>query len=279
MACEGGGQFFDYSSGTAPDYSQITLPTTYMSFNLVDYYANNRNADWYKGVLVPDSDGYGLPDSLARQLGYIPGIQTYTGISNWTHYQVSQTLVSEGQCLKAGAACNVATQVKAVCGTMPAGGWPDTDNDGLNDCEELLVGSDPLQFDSNADMLPDGFEASKGIQFNTSAQPCWSMDEDEDGVDDCNEAKNNTPPTVANASVIDLHPYQYSFSLISESATQQCYKIQVSNVTTLSPTDTIEFMGIEQPNVFQSAFILKKASKPASQAVNGTLNFSSGDFQ
>ncbi|PSQ17174.1 hypothetical protein BRD00_08230 [Halobacteriales archaeon QS_8_69_26] len=67
---------------------------------------------------------------------------------------------------------------------------PDTDNDGLNDSEELAIGTDPLSSDTDEDFLDDGDEVQP--PFNTDP---LDPDTDGDGVLDGNEtyttAKHN----------------------------------------------------------------------------------------
>ena len=54
----------------------------------------------------------------------------------------------------------------------------DRDLDGLNECEELLMGTDPSLSDSDGDNLPDGVELRRGTDHlnHDSAE-----DFDEDG--------------------------------------------------------------------------------------------------
>ena len=65
---------------------------------------------------------------------------------------------------------------------------PDTDDDGLNDGDEVKVhGTDPLDADSDDDGLPDGYEVEHGTNP-------LDADSDDDGLSDLDEANRGTNP-------------------------------------------------------------------------------------
>jgi Concanavalin A-like lectin/glucanases superfamily/Bacterial TSP3 repeat len=71
----------------------------------------------------------------------------------------------------------------------------DFDDDELSDIQEFQLGTDPNNFDTDGDTLPDGFEVINGLNpLVGSASP--TIDTDNDGVTDFNEWLNGTNPLV-----------------------------------------------------------------------------------
>ena len=71
-------------------------------------------------------------------------------------------------------------------GTNPSDA--DSDDDGINDGDELIIGTDPNDADSDDDGITDGDEISQGTDPTND-------DTDGDGVSDFNEIENGTDPT------------------------------------------------------------------------------------
>ena len=67
----------------------------------------------------------------------------------------------------------------------------DRDFDGLNECEERLMGTDPSLSDTDGDNLPDGVELRRGTDH---LNPDSAADFDEDGVSNGDEIKEGTDP-------------------------------------------------------------------------------------
>ncbi|MEX0785492.1 MAG: hypothetical protein WD939_02535, partial [Dehalococcoidia bacterium] len=67
-------------------------------------------------------------------------------------------------------------------------GCPDADADGLTDCVESFVGTDPALADTDGDALPDGYERS------TDGCDALRFDEDGDGVGALDEVLAGTNP-------------------------------------------------------------------------------------
>lgn len=67
----------------------------------------------------------------------------------------------------------------------------DTDQDGINDRDEIDLGTDPSNADSDGDGLPDGLELSGGTNP-------LNPDSDGDGLDDGDEVDAGTDPRSAN---------------------------------------------------------------------------------
>lgn len=111
----------------------FTQMQTSNAFSLKDFYVVNLNVrvDKY-GQLAIDSDGDGLFDYEE------PENERYTARSN-------------GYCLDV---------ITKYYGCLTQGCDPnlDLDGDGLNECEERTLGTDPYDFDTDGDGIPDGLE-------------------------------------------------------------------------------------------------------------------------
>jgi Bacterial TSP3 repeat len=83
---------------------------------------------------------------------------------------------------------------------------PDSDNDGLTDSEEALLGTDPNQPDSDSDGLSDGDEV------NIYATLPLETDSDSDGMDDFYEVTYSLNPNDASDANIDADGDSYSNS-------------------------------------------------------------------
>jgi hypothetical protein len=80
------------------------------------------------------------------------------------------------------------------------------DKDQLNDCEEMLLGTDPSLPDSDGDALPDWLEVSFGTDY---LHPDALSDSDWDGVSNGDESRNHTDPRSSDATSHLGNAYRY----------------------------------------------------------------------
>lgn len=78
---------------------------------------------------------------------------------------------------------------------IPNGGDPDSDNDGVDDGEELTLGTDPVGADSDRDLIPDGVEVEWGLNPLDGTDAV--LDPDGDGLTNSQEHYRRTDPLVA----------------------------------------------------------------------------------
>ncbi len=107
-----------------------------------------------------DSDGDGLSDMIEARVGFING-------------EIDRPVVCDDLFMFEGLA------------------ELDRDFDGLNECEERLMGTSPSLSDSDGDNLPDGLEVIRGTDH---LNPDSAQDFDEDGVSNGDELKEGTDP-------------------------------------------------------------------------------------
>ena len=142
--------------------------------------AVNLSAAPRVGGLEPDSDLDGLSDEEERRQGTDPLSRDTDGDG-----------VHDGVEAKLGLSPDV-LDVPEVCASLSEALWRlDRDLDGLNECEERLVGSDPSLTDSDGDDLPDGLELSRGTDHLNADS---ALDFDEDGVPNGDEVREGSDP-------------------------------------------------------------------------------------
>ena len=132
--------------------------------------------------LEPDSDRDGLSDSEEQSLGADP-----------TQPDTDGDGINDLIEVKVGYQVNVPDR-PVVCESLyldPSTFTRDRDFDGLNECEERLIGTNPSLIDSDGDGLPDGVELARGTDY---LNPDSSEDFDEDGVTNGDEVREGTDP-------------------------------------------------------------------------------------
>lgn len=117
-----------------------------------DHFVYNAAASFNGTTWTTDSDYDGLPDSFEQDAKNYAVYGT-----NWLFADTLGNNYSD--LLK--VRMNLAAAQQA---SMPICNNPgiDTDGDGLTDCEEILLGTDPTQADHDLDGIPDGLELRYG---------------------------------------------------------------------------------------------------------------------
>jgi hypothetical protein len=119
-------------------------------------------------------------------------------------------------------------------GCPPALRGVDSDCDGLNDCDEQIIGTNSTLIDSDNDGIPDSIEWQLGTQ--PSAQD-MDEDPDSDGLSNRNEVRLHTDPLLADTATLGVNGYRYVLEEdgpVDEQG-RQCYRFRVENVS-LVPT-------------------------------------------
>ncbi|MAD60787.1 MAG: hypothetical protein CMH49_04615 [Myxococcales bacterium] len=123
----------------------------------------NGNGEVDEGESDPrlkDSDGDGIGDMIEARVGFVNG-------------EIDQPIVCDDLFMFEGLL------------------ELDRDFDGLNECEERLMGTSPSLSDSDGDNLPDGLEVIRGTDHLNADS---AEDFDEDGVSNGDELKEGTDP-------------------------------------------------------------------------------------
>jgi hypothetical protein len=246
MATAGNGQYLQFGSGQGITYQAFAPVLQSPRAILGDIFVENKNAVWWDdGRLLLDSDGDGLPDEIERKLGSNPLVADSdgNGISDLVEYRMTGQPCADAKCNPAlRNNYSICDGLSPVVGNGNTRTFPDSDSDGLNDCEEFLLKSDRFNFSSNNDFIPDFLAFKSNISFlpgigNTNANSTA------DGLSNYAKLKLGMPigidpPANFVSRTTDLEP---------EDSTDgsNCYHLVVSKVAVLGPNNTIR-MYVEQ---------------------------------
>jgi hypothetical protein len=161
----------------------------------------------------------------------------------------------------------------------------DKDGDGLLDCEEAGLGSNPENPDSNKDFIPDGLAFKLGLNVVLQADPnnptnnAFTNDSDDDGVSDGEEIQNNTHPLIPNHQMPGIRPLIFTKSAQFDQTKQQtCFKVDLEDLgaTSTQGRDVFTYWRWEVETVNTGELFLLRADK---QMENGTIEILNEDFK
>jgi hypothetical protein len=172
-------------------------------FDLRELAVWNANAILRNGAPAPDSDGDGLTDAEEAVLHTSP-VKADTdgdGVGDKIEHVLQYT----------GSEFNPLVFGKFTeCSTLKLP-FPDTDQDGLNDCEEAVEGTSAYLQDTDQDGLPDGLEVLRGV-FPLVDDRLY--DTDGDGMKNGLELEQGTDPNVNDSAAAVT--YAYSLSVVAD---------------------------------------------------------------
>jgi len=226
MSLATGGRYERFEHADLFNLSRIDFRSTQQRFLLKEFVAVNRNSLATENGLVPDSDADGLSDAEEDVLGLDPLNPDTDGdfFNDRLEYQF-QTLGFNPNGLP------TEPDLPPTCEDPTV----DADGDGLRDCEEDLLATDPTLFDTDADGFPDWLE----FRMGTNAIFRDSLDDiDIDGAPNGVELRSNTDPLSNDARVRASLAYRYRVIDLGPTQDQrQCYNLRVSNITLLDTRD------------------------------------------
>ncbi len=187
----------------------------------------NRNARATKNGLEVDSDGDGLTDAEELLLGTDP-----------TNPDTDGDGISDGVEVRLSA-LGLDPKVPNVIPNCTAEELvTDTDGDGLTDCEEKLLGTDPSLVDTDADGMPDLVEFLQGTNY---LKPDASLDYDGDGTTNLNEMLIHSDPWSSDLTLQSDLGYRTRLDAIpaqaGDPAGQECVSLRVANVSLVHTLD------------------------------------------
>jgi hypothetical protein len=168
-------------------------------FNLREFVVWNANAILRNGVPEPDSDGDGLTDEEEKQIGTDPTNPDTDG--DGVGDKIEYSLMYKGSVFdpKVPAKFPECSNIKRP--------FPDSDGDGLNDCEEAVEGTDAYLQDTDQDGLPDQLEVLRGVYPLADDR---LYDTDGDGMLNGRELQQGTDPNVNDAAAAVTFAYSIS---------------------------------------------------------------------
>ena len=161
MAIIGHGEFLQQTLGTTFNLAAIDLTTDSTVLNRREVVVFNPNIAIENGKVVPDSDGDGLSDDEEIMLsgspdGGCPDPRNPDSDNDGVGDAIEIMLKAPGLTFDP---CHA--DVFDAC-SMLTPPYEDRDQDGLNDCEEALLRTDPTLVDTDKDGIPDLVEVRRG---------------------------------------------------------------------------------------------------------------------
>ncbi len=198
MAERGNGQYRRFESAEAVDFINIVDMRLTVEYKIKYLLAYNLNVRPGLELVHVDSDGDGLTDEEEALHGTDPGVADTDrdGLGDYVEVKLS----SPGHELDP-------LVPDSPCDTMPDGVWPDTDDDGLNDCEEYVKGTNRRIVDTDRDGIPDGVEFFAGTN---PLEVQYTVDSDFDGAQDWLEVQQHTNVTSDDPRIRERYSYRYS---------------------------------------------------------------------
>lgn len=229
MARAAGGRYERFFTADQISLGRIDFRSTQRLFVLKEFLVTNRNALATESGFVPDTDADGLSDAMEVRLndtGAAFVLDPLNPDSDGDFYNDRLEHLLRPLGLDPQAP-----------NTLPDCEDPmvDTDRDGLRDCEERLLATDPTLFDSDADGFPDQVEFRAGTNpiFNDTLE-----DLDLDGVTNARELRAHSDVSSNDAQVRAELSYRYrTIDLGSTDDERTCYDIRVTNVTLVDTAD------------------------------------------
>lgn len=273
MAQNGYGEYLEFGGGASIDFTRYAALVRKQKFDVKEIWFVNTSVVWEGNQLMLDSDSDGLSDKAEAELGSNPNLADSdgNGVSDAVEFKLFGKPCKDPKCSKAGANSFV------QCNNLPkdaTGAYLDRDGDGLNDCEETLLGSDPVNFDTNNDYLPDGLAFRYGLSLLPNAHDLY-LDPDSDGVDNYTEIKNGTPLQYRNSGVNNLMYGQLYLNKDSATDVQSCYSFDAATIPMIGNNNKIAVYLIENTSVVNENRIMRKAE---GRVVDGAVNFTDADF-
>lgn len=214
MAFAGGGTFqrFDNIAGLSlPAVNVLSLRTVLESKLLI---AANVNAIPGPDGPELDSDGDGLTDEEELNNGTSPTLRDSDGDGVSDSVEVFSGLDP------------LLNEVPRACEGVNLAA--DRDLDGLTDCDELLLGTEPTLVDSDGDGLPDRLEVVGSIDY---VAPDAEADTDGDGVNNGDEIAQHSDPR---STDVRLHlPFGYRYEIEDEGFTTELFAQDPTSITGL----------------------------------------------
>ncbi|MBK6849233.1 MAG: VWA domain-containing protein [Proteobacteria bacterium] len=195
MATAGGGFFRSFNAGQAIDFLDINYSSVARPFGMTSFIASSDNALPATDRLLVDTDGDGVDDTREFQAKS----KDRERDSDSDGYNDKLELDR----LKSGFdPTNAALPVRACAASERI----DRDGDGLLDCEEAILGTDPKLVDSDRDRIPDGIE----FAFGTDPAVADAKDDsDFDGKRNDEEIKTHSSPMQADPEIQANFRYIY----------------------------------------------------------------------
>lgn len=230
MARVGKGSFRNVGNGERINFLDIDFTSFRRIFTLKRFMVSNINALPVRDLeLAVDSDGDGLSDVYELQIGTDPTLRDTDGDG------FSDFL--EDRLRNAGFDPLDPTDADCAISDEDDYNRRDDDGDGLLNCEERFLGTNPRLIDSDADGIPDWLEVRAGT---SPINDDTLEDLDRDGRSNWEEVRDHTDPTRADADDHAQIAYRYDLRRAGIRDSRVCFDFSVSNISLVSTLENAE---------------------------------------
>lgn len=220
MAQEGGGTFRDVNISTEIDFLDFDYESLQAPYRPAEFFAININSVRNKNGFAIDSDGDGIDDDTEFDLGLNRLVKDTDG-DNYGDYL--EYIYSDR---------GFDPKDKNIP-AMECTARQDRDGDGLLECEEAFLKTDPLLPDTDGDRIPDGLELRFGLDPTIKDT---LVDHDFDGLLSGQEIRSGTAPLLFDEDGTYGERVLYSLEKKNVSGDEiTCYDFSVQGLT-LVPT-------------------------------------------
>jgi hypothetical protein len=244
MSQLGGGDFRDFRNNEPVNFLNFQFGQVRHTFDLTRIIASNFSAPPDSDITMADTDSDGLLDSDELKLhtnpwdpdtdhdGFSDGVEVYFAARGGT-FDPTQMLLPDGTCVNSMGPVGTVLPDGGGCvdfGCPPTLRGVDSDCDGLNDCDEQLIGTNSLKVDSDDDGVPDAVE----WQMKTSpSNKDLGEDPDNDQVPNGDELAMHTDPHKLDTAKLTTIAYRYKTVLSAnvDDAGVQCYDFRIDNIS------------------------------------------------
>jgi len=231
------------------------------------FFAINMSMKVEDGGAYIDFDRDGIPNY--RDEGIALNIALDDGDSNDDGY-------SDLMIFLAGISAPEQVHLQSKCEDHTA----DSDHDGLTDCEETLLKTSLVNFDTDGDGIPDYLEVRFGLDPLDAIDA--SLDTDGDGVNNFNEVKANTPVDESNHNgIIKALEMKYD-TFQTTTLPQVCYSYQISNVSIVASSNAnmirLYFIEKQKTNLNNTTLKIINLQIDPSVLSHATLEFNFDDY-
>jgi len=242
MSNRGNGEFRIFETAESIDFINIVDMRLTFEYNIKYLLAYNYNVKPGTELVYVDSDGDGLSDEEEEEYETDPTRSDTDGDGMGDFFEVK--LSSPGHELDP-------LVQDSVCNTynmLPDGTWPDSDSDGMTDCEEFVKGTNRYVADSDNDGIPDGIEFLMGTNPLEAQE---STDSDFDGVLDVEEVRKHTNALSNDPIIRERYSYFYDIQdsglvVIDQGTSMESYVRQYN--FDISNIDIMETVGYIKEN-------------------------------
>lgn len=225
MADEGNGTYRDVNISDELDFLDFDYESLQAPYEMFEFFAVNTATVPTETGHATDTDHDGLDDSWEFERGY----DRLTPDTDGDDF---------GDLFEARFELHGFDALRDDVPAVGCEGTLDRDGDGLLECEESFLATDPLLADTDGDRIPDGIELRLGLDPTIHDT---EIDHDFDGRLSGDEVRAGTAPAMFDEEDALLNQVLYSVDAGMQLVDQtRCYGFQVQNMTlapTLSATD------------------------------------------